>query len=124
MAVSFNTTFVTEIMLKLPELNNSTDIYAKFHLTNTLLNYNLIIGRDILRDLGMIFHFKIKAITWQEVSISMKPPNCTAKEFFVIKESRLLRNASKRIKHILDAEYKTINLITIIMNLKYLKDKH
>ena len=54
----------------------------------------------------------------------MKPPNCTAKEFFVIKESRPVRNATKRIKQILDAEYKKINLQSIIMNLDYLKDKH
>ena len=31
---TFNTTFVTEIILKLPELNHSTKIYAKCHLTN------------------------------------------------------------------------------------------
>ena len=54
----------------------------------------------------------------------MKPPNCTAKEFFVIKESRPVRNATKRIKQILDAEYKKINLKSIIMTLDYLKDKH
>ena len=47
-----------------------------------------------------------------------------AKEFFVIKESRPVRNATKRIKQILDAEYKKINLKSIIMNLNYLKDKH
>ena len=54
----------------------------------------------------------------------MKPPNCTAKEFFVIKESRPVRNATKRIKQILDAEYKKINLKSIVMNLNYSKDKH
>ena len=84
----------------------------------------IILGRDILHKLGIIFNFKNKTITWQEVSISMKPPNCTAKEFFVIKESRPVRNATKRIKQILDAEYKKINLKFIIMNLNYLKDKH
>ena len=70
-----------------------------------------------------IFNFENKTITWQEVSISMKPPNCTTKEFFVIKESRPVRNVTKRIKLILDAEYKKINLKSIIMNLNHLKDK-
>ena len=60
--------------------------YAKYQLTNKLLNYDLILGRDILHGLGIIFNFKNKTITWQEVSISIKPPNCTEKEFFVIKE--------------------------------------
>ena len=62
-------------------------------------------------------------ITWQEVSISMKPPNYTAKEFFLIKESHPLRNATKWIIQIFDAEYKKINLKSKVMNLNYLKDK-
>ena len=49
----------------------------------------------------------------------MKPPNCTAKEFFVIKESHPVRNATKSIKQILDAEYKRIKLKTKVMSLNY-----
>ena len=65
---------------------------------------SLILRRDILHELGIIFKFKNKTITWQEVSISVKPPNCSEKEFFVIKESRPVPNATKRIKQILDTE--------------------
>ena len=68
--------------------------YAKCHLTDKLLNYNLILGRDILHELGIFFNFEHKPITWQEVSFSMKPPNYTAKEFFVIKESHPVRNGT------------------------------
>ena len=78
MAVTFHTTFVTKIILKLPELYHSAEIYVKYHLTDNLLNHDLILGRDILHVLGIIFNFENKTITWQEVSISMKPPNCTA----------------------------------------------
>ena len=87
MAGTFNTNSVTEIILKLPELNHSSEIYAKCYLTDKLLNYHVILGRDMLNKLGIIFNFENKTITWQEFSISMKPPNCTAKEFFVIKPS-------------------------------------
>ena len=38
---AFNTSFVTEIILKLPESNHSVDINAKCHLTDKLLNYDL-----------------------------------------------------------------------------------
>ena len=93
-------------------------------MTNKLLNYDLILVSDILHELGIIFDFQNKTITWQEVSISMKPPNCTAKEFFVIKESRPVRIATKCIKQILDADYKKFNLKSIGMSLNYLKDKH
>ena len=54
----------------------------------------------------------------------MKQSYCTAKEFFVIKASLLLWNATKRIKQILDAEYKKINQKTINMSLNCLKNKH
>ena len=54
----------------------------------------------------------------------MKPPNCMTKEFFVIKESRPVRDATKRIQLILDAMYKKINLKSIVMSLNYLKVHH
>ena len=124
MTETFNTSYVSNLNLKLLELYHTAEIYAKCHLTKELLNYDLILGRDILHELGIIFNFENKTVTWQEVSISMKPPNCTAKEFFIIKESRPVHNATKRIKHILDPEYKKIHLITIVMNLNHLKDKY
>ena len=78
-----------ELKLKLLDLHHTAKIYAICYLTS--LNHNLILCRDILHELGIIFNFENKAITWQNVSISMKPPNSMAKEFFVIKESRPLR---------------------------------
>ena len=51
--------------------------------------------------------------------ISMKPPNCMAKEFFVIKERPPIKNTTKTKKMILDVEYKTINLNKIAMILNY-----
>ena len=60
MAETFNTTFVTEIILKHPELNHTNKIYAKCHLTDKLLNNDLILGRYILYELGIIFIFKNK----------------------------------------------------------------
>ena len=85
---TFNTTYTTELTFKLLELNPHAEIYVKCHLTDKLLNYNLILGRDILHELAIMFNFKNKTITWQEITMSMKPPNCTEKEYFVIKESR------------------------------------
>ena len=64
---------------------------------------------DIVHELDMIFNFEHKTITLQERSIFLKIPNCTSIEFFVTKESRPVRNTTKRIKQNLDAEYKKIN---------------
>ena len=62
-AGTLNTAFVIEIILKLPELNHSAEIYAKCCLTNKILNYNLILGRNILHKRGIIFNFGNKTIT-------------------------------------------------------------
>ena len=105
MTGTVNTTFIMELKVKSRELNQIVNIYAKCHLTNNLSNYDLILGRDKLHDQGIIFHFKNKTTTWQEVSMSTKPSNHTAKEFFVIKESCSAQNPTKTIKHILDTEY-------------------
>ena len=71
MAGTFNTTFVTELKFTILKLNHIIEIDAKCHLTNTLLNYDLIIGRNIIYELGLLFNFKNKTITWQEFSIAM-----------------------------------------------------
>ena len=60
---TFNTTFVTDKKLKLPKLNHFADIYVKCQLTDKLLNYDLILGRDILYELGIIFNFEYQTIT-------------------------------------------------------------
>ena len=63
MAGTFNTTLATEIILKHSELNHSAEINAKCNLTDKSLNYDFILGRDILHKLGIIFNFKNKIIT-------------------------------------------------------------
>ena len=63
MAGTFNTTLVTEIILKLSKLNHYGEIYVKCNLTDKLLNYDFILGRDILHKLGIIFNFKNQIIT-------------------------------------------------------------
>ena len=63
MVRNFNKTFVMKLKLKTPKLNYSAEINTKYHLTDTLLNYNLILGRDILHEVGKIFHFKNKTVT-------------------------------------------------------------
>ena len=44
-----------------------------------LLDYNLILGRDILHKLGIIFNFENETITWQEDSIAINHQNVQQK---------------------------------------------
>ena len=61
-----------EIRLKPPALNHIAEICAICHLTHKFLDYNLILGRGILNEIGIIFYLENETITWQEDSISMK----------------------------------------------------
>ena len=102
MAGTFNMSYLTDLDLKFPELSHTAEIYAKCCFTDTLLNYDLIVGRDILHELDIVFNFENKTVTWHEVSIPMILPNCTTtEEVFVIKEQSCpVKQATKRIKQI------------------------
>ena len=62
MAGTFNTTSVTEIILKLPVLNHTA---GREHVLKNFNSENI-------------------NITWQEISNSMKPPNCMAQRKLTI----------------------------------------
>ena len=64
MAMTFNNTFVMGIKLKLLKLNRTAEFTMKCQFTHNLLNYNLIPGKDILNELGIIFNFKNYTVTW------------------------------------------------------------
>jgi len=43
------------------------------HIVNCkTMNYDINIGEDMLEELGIIIDFKLKQITWDEVSVPMR----------------------------------------------------
>ena len=87
MAGTFKTNRVATVSLKLPELNHTAEISEKFHVTEEKFNYDVIIGRETLRKLGIVLDFKKSVTMWNNVIIPMKPANCTIKEHFIIRDS-------------------------------------
>ena len=47
-----------EVKIKLPELNFTARIFVPFHKTSQKNNYNVIFGRDLLRELGINLGFQ------------------------------------------------------------------
>ena len=80
MSGMFNTTLITKLKLKFLELNHTVETTSKCHKADQLLIYDLIFGRDILHEIGMINCFKNKTITWKKASIQMKSPDCKTKK--------------------------------------------
>ena len=53
MAGSFSTSREAEITLEIPELNLTASIFAPFRVTTKKSYYNVIFGRNLLRELGI-----------------------------------------------------------------------
>ena len=53
-----------ELELKLPELSHTTAIVVICHLTDKLLNNDLILLKEKLHDLGIVLNFDNTTITW------------------------------------------------------------
>ena len=72
----------------------------------------MIIGRDLLENLGMDIQFSTGSIMWDHASLPMRPPGITVAEAFSSEEqdSPPVASASERIKRILDAKYEKADL--------------
>ena len=123
MAGSFATSYETEIQLKLPELFHTAHITAPFHVTKRMHNYDIIFGRDLLRELNIVLNFSNNTVVCNDYNMDMKPKDCTAETNFSIQESESVKNATSRLKKILDAKYEKADLKQVVKSLEYLK-KH
>ena len=95
MAGSFSTSHVTEITLKILERNVTTHISAPIHVTTKISNYNVIFGRDLLRDLGIQLNFQNNLIGWQDINLPIKLIDCKMRTHFTVQDNKNLRNATK-----------------------------
>ena len=89
--------------MKFPEFNPTAEITQTVHVTNTLGNYDLIIGRELLHKLGVDISFSTKTMTWNDVTINMKRPTCTREDSFHAEEELFVSDETDCIAKILDA---------------------
>ena len=67
MAGTFNTNQIVNINLKLPELNSTAEIKVECHVTKNESNYDIIIGRNILREVDIILDFAHNKTIWKKI---------------------------------------------------------
>ena len=121
-AGSFKTQAISKILFKLPELSESKVIETKVHLTTQPSSYDMIIGNDLLKELGIDLKYSDMTITWNDVIIPMRPRDAAKPEYFAIEDSDAVREATNRIKHILDAKYEPANLEEVVASCTHLKN--
>eukprot|EP00957_Ditylum_brightwellii_P152096 11580442-Ditylum_brightwellii.AAC.1 len=85
-AGKFYTAGKVKTAFKLPELNPMAKIDYKFQGAPTLGMYDMIIGRDLLKSLGLILDHATETITWNDTSIPMKTTSAQPAKSFQIKD--------------------------------------
>ena len=89
---------MARLQLKLPEFSKTTFINYKFHVFESDIEYDMIIGQDLMRQSGIKIDFETDEIQWRDLSVPMKPINCTNESFFA-QDSELSKEAVERIKN-------------------------
>ena len=110
----FKTHGKVKIEFKLPEFNPSQTFHTKLNVTDQKSSYDLILGRDILRELGINLKFDTLKITMQDNEVDMKPLHCTRNTHYEISEPSATRVEMERVKRILDAKYKKADLRAVV----------
>ena len=116
----YKTSIHGTVKFKLPEFSNSKEITWDMDIGDLgVLEYDMIIGRDLLKSLGMIIDFKHGVLRWDDVTIPMnRTKNKNKKEFNenfqLATEPRTVQQATERITKILDANYEKANLADVV----------
>ena len=106
--------------MALAKFNPTAKITYTIHVTKTLGNYEMIIGQDLLQELGIDMRFRTKTMCWNNVKVNMKKNTCTKEDSFHVEEELLVTNHTDRIAKILDATYKLANLKELTANIPQL----
>ena len=98
-----------------PELHANKLINQSLHVVNLNTNrYDMIIGRDIIRSLGIDIHGGDMNIHWDDAAIPWRDIDSTAKDVFALSQHNApFNDETKRMKCILDAKYSKADIKTI-----------
>ena len=121
MSYQVNQTIVTSANTKtatsfsLPELHANKLINQSLHLVDLSIDcYDMIIGRDLIRSLGIYIHGADTNIHWDDDAIPWRDIDTTTNDVFALSQHNAPFNSeTKRMKRILDAKYSESDLKTI-----------
>jgi hypothetical protein len=131
---SFQTTGQGKIRVKFFEYSNSREYYLQPDVVEymedslTKPGFDLILGSNTLKELGIVLDFWTKEITLDDISLPMRDiKKLTTRAMFewdwtmnnsvyqeTSKEPQSMLEATKRLINILDAKYETVDLRAIV----------
>ena len=121
-ASNFETSKKCTVKFEMPEFNPTAEIKHKAYVALQTGAYNLIIGGDLLHELGIDLNFSSKTMQWNHVIVNMKPSTCKQETYFHVEEQPMIEEETDRISKILDAKYAPANLNSIVGKINHLND--
>ncbi len=94
----------------IPELHDDRLIEWDLHVAKSLGNYDMIIGRDILKFLKINLRFSDEQIEWDHATMPYKDRDATPLDSYHVEDPEELFEETERIKRILDAKYTPADL--------------
>ena len=109
---SANTKIATSF--RFPELHANKLINQSLHVVDLNIDrYDIFIGRDMIRSLGIDIHGGDMTIHWDDASIPWRDIDSTSKDMFALSQHNAPFNTGKKMKRILDAKYSKADIKTI-----------
>jgi hypothetical protein len=78
------------------------------------INYDMIIGNDLLQELQVDIKYSTATIEWDGAEVPMRSRDATVEDSFYISDTPSLQEAAERIKEILDAKYEPADLDEVV----------
>lgn len=114
-AGKFETSTVAVVSFKIPTLHETKIIQSSMHVAPQMSKYDIIIGRDLLQDLGIMLNFKDQTIQWEHGTVPMPSNDSPTMDLININsESQPVIEATNRVKAIIEAKYEKANLPEIV----------
>ena len=76
----------------LPEFHKRKAIHWQADVTKQPMAYDIILGEDLLKELGLIINYNEGVITWDDASVAMKDVDAEPPLFFCSRTRRHFQN--------------------------------
>jgi hypothetical protein len=132
MGGKFITRKKARIKFQLPEFSLTKTIAWTAHVDEStdydLAQYDMIIGNDLMSEIGLDICFSTNEIKWGEDSIPMKNRGVITERralkmlYHMLVQSPSIMEAEERHRQILDADYSKVDIQEYVNNIKHLNE--
>ncbi|NJO52629.1 MAG: hypothetical protein HC840_28105, partial [Leptolyngbyaceae cyanobacterium RM2_2_4] len=122
-AGSMKTSARCKTSFTIPELHDNRMISWNMHVTQNLGAYDVILGRDILSELGIDIQFSTNTIVWDGLDLPMRDKEASIMDAYYVREPDTIEEDMDRVKRILDAKYEPADLHKVVESCTHLDSK-